>query len=338
MTHRATHEWVATSGETSARAASVCVIVWMLACLAVALATAACTRPELAEDIATACTNTFDDDGDGAIDCDDTECAPLSVCEVSAEACGNGSDDDDDGFTDCEESGCLALPEGPCMTREAECNVHTGAGCLRGMSCDIGVVDSSVHHYCRVPGSGAEGTACTSPSSTEPSPCLRSFTCGVGVCARFCERDSECGPDGICTGDDTFGLCATPCLPRAPSCGPELACRSLAEAFLYTFDDHGALHFCTAQPRVANGSAGAGDSCTLEPTAGFAETNCNAGLVCVPELPGVASPLGGRCRETCVLAGDTTTIACPAGLRCERPYPVRGVPLLPMQSVLGVCR
>ena len=46
------------------------------------------------------CGNNADDDGDGAVDCEDSD------CPACPEICDNGEDDDGDGDTDCEDSDC----------------------------------------------------------------------------------------------------------------------------------------------------------------------------------------------------------------------------------------
>ena len=55
------------------------------------------------------CTNGGDDDGDGDVDCDDTDCAGNPECPPTGggnENCSNGRDDDGDGDIDCADSDC----------------------------------------------------------------------------------------------------------------------------------------------------------------------------------------------------------------------------------------
>ena len=53
------------------------------------------------------CDNQVDDDGDGLIDCDDTEdCSDATVCQNVQEDCTNGIDDDGDGLVDCDDDDC----------------------------------------------------------------------------------------------------------------------------------------------------------------------------------------------------------------------------------------
>jgi len=77
-----------------------------LALALVLSAIAACSgdEPEYGPEI---CDDAIDNDGDGALDCDDRDC----VAECS-EVCDNGVDDDDDGLADCADEDCF----GPACT------------------------------------------------------------------------------------------------------------------------------------------------------------------------------------------------------------------------------
>ncbi|HZN59551.1 MAG TPA: dockerin type I repeat-containing protein, partial [Planctomycetota bacterium] len=61
------------------------------------------------------CNNTTDDDGDGAIDCADTDCAGDPACP-GTEICNNTTDDDGDGAIDCADSDCTGDPACPAPT------------------------------------------------------------------------------------------------------------------------------------------------------------------------------------------------------------------------------
>lgn len=53
------------------------------------------------------CDNGTDDDGDGAIDCVDSDCVADPACgPVEPESCGNTLDDDADGAIDCDDGDC----------------------------------------------------------------------------------------------------------------------------------------------------------------------------------------------------------------------------------------
>ena len=58
------------------------------------------------------CENGADDDLDGLVDCDDSDCARHNACP-GAEICGNLIDDDLDGLTDCDDDDCAAAV--PCQ-------------------------------------------------------------------------------------------------------------------------------------------------------------------------------------------------------------------------------
>ena len=61
------------------------------------------------------CGNNADDDGDGAVDCEDSDCPPCP------EICDNGVDDDGDGGADCDDDDCAdaenCQPQGNSFTR-----------------------------------------------------------------------------------------------------------------------------------------------------------------------------------------------------------------------------
>ena len=67
-----------------------------------------CTEDEACKVATEICDNELDDDGDGAIDCADEDCSSESNC--IAEICDNGSDDDGDGATDCDDTECVDFP------------------------------------------------------------------------------------------------------------------------------------------------------------------------------------------------------------------------------------
>lgn len=52
------------------------------------------------------CNDSIDNDGDGFIDCEDSNCSTSTSCE---EICNDGIDNDGDGFIDCEDLECEAF-------------------------------------------------------------------------------------------------------------------------------------------------------------------------------------------------------------------------------------
>jgi len=69
------------------------------------LAATACGKPKTED-----CTNGSDDDGDGAADCADSECAADASCTTADEVCDDGDDNDGDGDVDCDDSDCNGDP------------------------------------------------------------------------------------------------------------------------------------------------------------------------------------------------------------------------------------
>jgi len=58
----------------------------------------------------TNCVDGADNDGDGASDCADPDCANTPACPDDETSCNNGSDDDHDGGIDCADSDCANNP------------------------------------------------------------------------------------------------------------------------------------------------------------------------------------------------------------------------------------
>ena len=65
----------------------------------------------------TACIDGVDDDGDGDVDCDDSDCQDAPNCQPET-VCDDGLDNDGDGPIDCADSDCAAAPN---CNPETEC-------------------------------------------------------------------------------------------------------------------------------------------------------------------------------------------------------------------------
>ena len=92
------------------------------------------------------CSNGFDDDADGQVDCEDPDCANAIICQE--EICNNGSDDNGDGLVDCEDPQCVvfcAPPEDCTDGRDNDLDGHadcqdidcTGTPVCTGSSCVV---------------------------------------------------------------------------------------------------------------------------------------------------------------------------------------------------------
>tara|TARA_Y100000590_G_scaffold467707_1_gene647561 strand:- start:1387 stop:3036 length:1650 start_codon:yes stop_codon:yes gene_type:complete len=64
------------------------------------------------------CENALDDDGDNLIDCDDSDCSLSLSCSDSIEVCTDGIDNDNDGLVDCDDSDCTSYKNSDCYQLE----------------------------------------------------------------------------------------------------------------------------------------------------------------------------------------------------------------------------
>lgn len=143
-------------------------------------------RIRLEENTPEACTDGFDNDGDGYTDCRDWDCDAVELCgvdEVTAATCSNGYDDDGNGDPDCEDAKCQGLSV--CVSVEEGI-----AACSDGVDND---------------GDGAEDctdAACLPLSICDPTE-DRPATCSDGVDndgdgQRDC-RDTACEGLAVCS-------------------------------------------------------------------------------------------------------------------------------------------
>ena len=98
-----------------------------------------------------ACTNGVDDDGDGLTDCADPDCVAHSSCvgpsyELS---CTNGVDDDNDGLTDCADPDCVA--HSSCVGPSYELSCTNGIDDDSDGAVDCDDVDCDLDPACVVP-------------------------------------------------------------------------------------------------------------------------------------------------------------------------------------------
>ena len=149
------------------------------------------------------CTNNIDDDGDFDIDCADNDCAGDPACVV--EICNNGTDDDGDGDADCDDTDCNA---------SIFC---AGEQCTNGIDDDLDGDTDCADAQC------INSTACGSPVQE---------ICGNGIdddgdtyidCTdRSCETDPTCAQEVCGDGTDNDGDGLIDCLD--PDCGPDPGC------------------------------------------------------------------------------------------------------------------
>jgi subtilisin-like proprotein convertase family protein len=160
----------------------------------------------------TVCSDNADDDGDGSIDCADSDCVDEAVCQPE-QNCQNGADDEGDGKVDCLDkdcdgkSGCQFGQESACADKLdndgdsqidcADVNCSGLSGCEFGqeVSCTGGIDND---------GDGL--TDCADPDCNGSATCVPETACQDGVdndqdgkkdCADFdCAGVGTCQPGG----------------------------------------------------------------------------------------------------------------------------------------------
>jgi hypothetical protein len=173
-----------------------------------------CQLPEMS------CDDGFDNDGDGASDCDDTDCMSVPGCEQpGVEICDDEFDNDGDTLADCQDPECLGL-EGA-----------AGEICQQPeMSCDDGLDnDGDALVDCRDPECAGEfgpsGEQCEQPEVTcddgfdndadntidcDDADCMPTSACGA-TAVEVCN-------DGVDNDGDGFTDCGdTDCI-LTPAC------------------------------------------------------------------------------------------------------------------------
>ncbi len=140
--------------------------------LIIAILPGGCDAPARVEN----CSNHLDDDGNGAIDCQDVACTGAQVC--MPEICDNDLDDDGDGRFDCADADCAVL-----------------SICGGGNKCGNHTID---------PGEDCDGTELGGRT------CItQGFKTGTLVCAASCSVDtnacSNIAPENCNNGADDDG-------------------------------------------------------------------------------------------------------------------------------------
>jgi hypothetical protein len=159
--------------------------------------------------------------------------------------------------------------------------------CAGGATCQLNC--STMHNECTPGGSGAPGSPCQGNSDCAAgSQCFdySSLGCGVKVCLRFCDTDSDCGgPTDAGGGPGSF-------------CRDPVACGGVATAY----------HTCSADCDPTSAAATAGRS------------GCAPGLACL--LPASMDHVACACPESTrvgtIGTSCTSTTQCAPGLLCEQ--------------------
>jgi hypothetical protein len=176
------------------------------------------------------CNNGVDDDGDGAIDCNDIDCAADPACGGSPEICNNGIDDDQDGLIDCDDQvDCSNDPS--CQTTGAEiCDNGIDDDGLWGCDCKD-VLSCMFTIMCIL--TPAEETNCSDGQDNDldcdvdcaDADCASDVACGglVEICDNGTDDDADGDID--CDDSDCAGHASCPlCSPATTiQCGDNLS-------------------------------------------------------------------------------------------------------------------
>ncbi len=134
------------------------------------------------------CDNGVDDDSDGAVDCDDSNCSTDQACQTGAEICNNGIDDDSDNAVDCNDADCSS---------NQACQ-------LENEICDNEIDDD---------GDGA--VDCDDADCSNFEGCQSTFT-------EICDNDIDDDGDGNTDCDDQQCSTFTVCKPPAEICDNDI--------------------------------------------------------------------------------------------------------------------
>jgi hypothetical protein len=248
------------------------------------IAASSCQSPRIVERSPTACSNGIDDDGDGSIDCADSDCHDVDTCERSAATCANDKDDDGDGEVDCEQESCRA--GGFCETFAADCTFSPQSGCPRGMGCyDTGV--GTGKPTCALPGTLVERQPCAIVPNDISGGCAIGYACD-GVCYRYCKQDADCPRSSACTADSYettgAGICTLFCLPPDYVCPlRNMQCISLSYGGLH-YVNKGSLLVCSTLPYITPGTLRPGEPCVYPGSSDLPPDKvCEPTSLCRPE-------------------------------------------------------
>jgi hypothetical protein len=159
--------------------------------------------------------------------------------------------------------------------------------CAAGGTCQLNC--GAMRNECTAGGGGLPGSVCTANADCAPgSQCFdySSLGCGVKVCLRFCDSDSDCGGASD-AGGGPGSFCRDP-----------VACDGVPTAY----------HTCSANCDPTGAAAAAG------------RNGCAPGLACL--LPSSMDHVACACpeatRQGAEGAGCTSTTQCAPGLICEQ--------------------
>jgi hypothetical protein len=168
----------------------------------------ACEAPNF-ESIETSCTGGLDNDCDGDVDCDDTDCAGDPACTELV--CDNNIDDDGDGPIDCLDSDCQNKPV--CTLEDCSNNIDDNANGVINEGCSC-IPAPGPQGVCALATVNPSNGACEAPDF-EPNETLcdgKDNDCD-GVEDENCGCIHPRGAQGVCgmaTVNPSNGVCEAP--------------------------------------------------------------------------------------------------------------------------------
>ncbi len=269
------------------------------------------------------CSDLVDNDGDGDVDCADSDCAGVASC-ASCSGCDiSGS---------CVSNGTVN-PSNPCQVCDTSrsmtgwSSAADGTSCTNAIVCDGREVCSAGACVAGAPLDCDDGDTCTTDSCMEPGGCRHASVAGCCNVAIDCDDGDPCTSDG-CTG--TGGTCTTS--PISGCCTSDGDCSDTSACTSDACDT--STNRCTFMPIsgccAADGDCDDGNACTTDTcdAASGACTNasiagcclgdgdCDDGDVCTDDAcvssACVNAPIAGCCMsdDVCDDSMECTTDTC----------------------------
>jgi len=202
----------------------------------------------------TNCTDGLDNDGDGPIDCLDSDCASNQACQTvcnnnnlcepalgenetncpadcsTASYCGDNTCDADEDATSCPAD----CSSGQCVS---DADVLADLGCGAGETCDLAQTGTE----CRLTGAVANYADCTAPTDCGANAsCLSVDGGATAQCLPYCDIQTTtppaaCPGAGVCAASITDHASLGLCLEQSDLCDPVLntGCTAPDMCFLF---------------------------------------------------------------------------------------------------------
>ena len=282
------------------------------------------------ENTLTACSDGTDNDGDGLVDCADSDC--LTFC--AGPTCGDGICDVVEDCVGCEND-CGPCPagcgDGTCDATEdcASCSPDCGACATCGDgTCDPGEDCTSCAGDCGSCPPGCPDGTCdaTEDCSSCPADCgTCGPVCGDGLCdvgetCSSCVSDcGSCGPvcgDGLCESSETCSSCSSDCGTCGPVCGDGI-CEVTEDCTSCSADCGPCGGSCPGPFAGAGSNGGSGASCLANYTFDAIAGNSYTISTCANFTGDTYLVVSGACTcsndDACGLGSECTCVATTTG-------------------------